>query len=542
MWLLVLAPPVVVLVGILNASPLPDLDYWYALERISDSNGLAIGADVLTLHSNEHLIPLAGLVYAANVALFGGSSVTLSLFAWVMGCLQLVILAALLPSWLKERRFERAVWWLVISLAVFTPAAHHNWLRGMSGVCWISANTFSVLAVYLVIKVWQRFSWRYLLGSIVAGYCAALSYSTGLLVWPLLGLIGVCSWWRDRRVLPTLMLAVAPLIALVILTAERPAHHGEAPRLAFEIASHGRFFLSLLGGVFDSPTFGALLLLLSLIAVGFIATKRGKRDHIAWPFLLLMLYPLLNALVSAIFRAEIRIDAAASSRYASLPSLFALFVSVSLLSVVSGRALSVARIAFPSLFIAAALFSYSSNKGEIFRQLSYQDRKDIAALSLELNLPDRELLTQTTMRDFERFTQLIPRLALMRHFPFDTEEGGCPRLGDTIESASIDQPREVKILDRKKVSGVDGKDVTRISGIVAPRVEAFDCIAIVNSANVVVGRAVPTILRFPRGDPKLSASSTRWGGYVLVPDDAARLSVVFVSEGRAEARSVVFDK
>lgn len=538
--LLALVPPAIVLIGILNASPLPDLDYWYALERLTGPNGLSLGLNLLTLHSNEHLIPFAGLVYAVNAALFYGSSVTLSLFAFGMGAIQVILLGSLLPSVLTERRVERAVWFLVISLAVFTPAAHHNWLRGMSGVCWISANTFSILAVFLLTRVVAHFSWPLLIGGIVAGYCAALSYSTGLMVWPLLALVGAYAWRTDKRVLATLTGAVIPLIALVVLTAERPAHHGEGPRLAFEMASHGKFFLSLLGGVFDSAPVGAGLLLLG--GFGFLlAVRSGGRDQrIAWPFLLLMLYPILNAIVSAVFRAEIRIDAAASSRYASLPSLFALFVAVALLSTLRGRILGLGRIVIPSMVIVAGVTAYFTNEGEIKRQVAYQDRKNVAALSLKLSLPDRELLTQTTMRDFERFIAMQPRLIAMGHVPFEGGGVSCPAIGDTLSSRDSERSLELKLLERKRLRLIDGREVVRVSGIVTPKVKEAECVVFVNEANAVVGRAVPTFFHFPRGDQNFSDRSIRWSGYLESPGESQGVRVALVHSAGVIARSGPF--
>jgi len=500
--LLVCVPALLICKQIISTSALPDLDYWYTLEKFTNEQGLDLSWRFITLHSNEHLIPVAGLVYLLNIFLTGGSNFGLSAFALAMGVLQTFLLAALLPSQAQSSATHKKIWWLVIALFVFTPVAYRNWLRGMSGVCWIGANTFSVLALYYFVQITRQFSWRHLFFSTAAGLSAALSYSTGLMVWPLLGLGSLFLVLKNPRPFLVYTATVIPLILLVIFSFSRPDHHDE-PQAAITAARHGEFLISAIGGTFDSAKVGLVALVTAfLLPLIYVIPRFRVAFSAAFPWLLLLSYPVLNICIAAWFRAQDFSNAASASRYASLPALFILAIIILVLGLVPPERKRTALL----LGIVAAIIGiipYFNMRSKLNREITYQQQKKLAQLSLEMSAPDPELLTRTTMRDFDRFSALIPRLKVIKHVPYnDYRAGSCnfveAALGSGVEGiiAAKQGPVTLRKVVLNKVkpfkSSSNASVGVRLFGFVSPSlVNKATCLLILNKSLTVVGRVYP---------------------------------------------------
>ncbi len=527
-------PALAVLFAIKHSSPLPDLDYWYTLERFTNDNGLAINARFLTLHSNEHLVPVTGLLYVLNILLFSGSNIGLSLITWTMGVIQAFFLAALLPPQCRTTPTIKKLWWLVVSLFVFTPVAHHNWTHGMSGASWITANTFTVIALYFLIECDNKFSWRSAIASAGSGVLAATSYSTGLMAWPILALGGLVMLRRGQwRPFVLFTAAVIPVILLAVLTFERPSHRGP-PTVDISLAQHGKFFVSLLGGTFDSKNAGLIALALcALLIIRLITYRKGELLAAAWPWVLLSTYPITNALISAVFRSDQFMSAASASRYGALPSLFILSVVLLLVASFSPRA-RMSSLAVVILAIGLGVFPYSHFRPEIKNQFVYQETKALAGLSLALDAPDKQFVLRTTMRDYARFLNMIPRLKLMQHVPFDSSYTACPRRGDIIGideklTQNPDLVTDVRsiVIARGENEAVNLRVFARTSRRKAKRSK---CLILIDGENRVIGRVIETRLPLKGTNSEFDGKTrTRLGGYLINHNVTNPVRLVFLA-------------
>ena len=139
-------PPLYILLSVLTTTALPEEDYWWNLRAVFDKSNTGESAGIrswLSLH-NEHPFFLTRVIYFFNVHLFHGSSRYLSLWTFLMASVQAVLLIRALPTRLTKSSMLSVVAFPVISCLTFTPHAVHNWMLGMSGTAWMTANTLSV--------------------------------------------------------------------------------------------------------------------------------------------------------------------------------------------------------------------------------------------------------------------------------------------------------------------------------------------------------------------------------------------------------------
>lgn len=443
-------PALAILWGISHTADLPDLDYWYALERLTTAEGVRFDSSVWTLHSNEHLVPLTGLLYTLNAILLHGSSTGLSLIAWSMGLLQCLALISMLPQSMTRTAAQRCVSWSLVAIFTFTPAAYHNWLRGMSGTSWISANAFSTLALLCFVRFHGQSKgtqsiWL-LWASAGSAVCASLFYSTGLMSWPMLGVGALHMARRDLRPLAIFCGTGVVVAAAVVLTFEPSLKH--APPGSGSMLSDLLFFLSLLGGLLSVRVSSTIVWggvgILALGTLTWCAARiRALREE-ALPWLLLSIYPLCNGVVSAVFRAADKFEAASHSRYASLPGIFWLSVSILLLLAAAPKFPRLAQGILSPAVLLLSISPWVIFHGEYRGELARQRSKALAALSLQMETPDWGLVKRVTISDQDRFAALLPRLKLMKHVPFRPTECQCS-LPPFVTSSRVDTPPSLTV-------------------------------------------------------------------------------------------------
>ena len=142
----------------------------------------------------NHPVVLPLLVYWLNIQLFAGSNVALGVVVLLLGAGVLAMVGLLL--WRSElEAIDRMVLLVLASCLIFTPNGAWNYGIAMSGTAWLGAGLIGVVAVY-----WRSRDRTVL--AFVAAVVAAITYATGLMVWPALVAVGACrrpprEWWRE---------------------------------------------------------------------------------------------------------------------------------------------------------------------------------------------------------------------------------------------------------------------------------------------------------------------------------------------------------
>ena len=128
------------------------------------------------------------MVYYLDAKLLNGTNHELGFFSLLMALASMVIVWLLLPrSW---NPLIRGLILVAASAAMFCPSGAWNFVRGMSGTAWLTANVFALLGILLANRG------RTVLAVLVAAL-ALLTYGTGFGV-PV-ALIVVALLRRDRR-------------------------------------------------------------------------------------------------------------------------------------------------------------------------------------------------------------------------------------------------------------------------------------------------------------------------------------------------------
>ena len=169
-------------------------DYWRILADTSTpSGGFDLGS--LLVFNNEHPVAVPNLLYWANIYLADGSNLWLGTLAVVLVFAQLVVLSRFIPAG-DRRSWAAAAFIVAAGILLFSRQGSWNFTRSMSGVAWFTANLCVLGAIVLR---WRGRVWP----AVALGLVASLSLTTGLLVWPVLVLVGLLvdrRWRPDWRV------------------------------------------------------------------------------------------------------------------------------------------------------------------------------------------------------------------------------------------------------------------------------------------------------------------------------------------------------
>lgn len=298
---------------------LPDNDYWYVIPKLVQPNG-AIQWSVLMERMNEHLTVIPKLMYWLVVRFAHGSNRVLAWIAFGMATAQAGLLWRMAPSAMRKEPAARAALALFIVAASFPFSGAHNFMMGMSGVAWFSANLCAVAALLLASGD------RWLAASLVA-FAGSFSYGTGLGIWPALLVMAALrrtSWRGWCAILVPAMLA----LAFFAISHHTPGHH---PHPEYNPLVVLEALCTLIGSAMARGE-AAMLLGCAGLVIGAMATfhaleREEARALSAW--IALALYALANLGLMAVSRAGFGEGMLQSSRYASIPALFWLAVMVS---------------------------------------------------------------------------------------------------------------------------------------------------------------------------------------------------------------------
>ncbi|MEA3274367.1 MAG: hypothetical protein U9Q81_03550 [Pseudomonadota bacterium] len=522
--LALLLPALLVLYYASHAGSLPDYDYWLTVWQMLGDEGFSRDLSKWFKPENEHWVVITKGIYALNILLTGGHNVGLSVTAFLMALAQTLLLVFLARRTVGGGGLASVFPVLIVSAFLFTPQAVHNWFMGMSGVAWISANLFSLTAIFGLYRLAEGGCTGWLGVSLTAALIGCLTYSTPLAVWPALIVGGLLLRLRPWQQLAYLGAALA-VYTIYLVSYDRPEFH---PELQRSIGALLQYVLVFLGAVAaDTKTGATVLGALGILASGFMAAlfSLGDRPRFraAIPWLMIQAYALANALMAAISRSGFGVEQALSSRYASLPALF--WMSLFVLMLLTAKASRTERrgafwlvgalIGFGGLAISMHLASYDQAQQYLVRA----EKKKLAEAAWYTGADDRKLFIDTIAPSGVVVHLMNPvvkaRLANIGHVPFDGRFDACPSLGEVVvpDRAIANQPRTqvpgaIEEIEERQESYV------RIGGWLSTHRAPIACIALVNEDGVVRGFAASGLTRVV-SVPKEDRDRLPWKGYAL---------------------------
>lgn len=522
-WGLMLSPALPYLITLPHFGRLPSNDYYMILEQVTDERGFSRDPLAwLAVRSNEHSVALPALVFALNVGLTRGDNRGLSAAALLLLFAVFALLYGLLPRDLRQAPLPGTGLGVALATLVFTPVAAHNVVMGFSGTVWFMANAFAVAAVAALARAAGDGRARWPWAAVLLGGLGALTFSTGLLLWPAL-LAGALLLGLPRRHL-ALIAAAATAIAFLYLLSYRPVPTHPAPTV--DPATLALHVSILLGSLFTARGEVALsigaggLALSGLLAAGLL---RGSREacRLAAPWLMLQVYAVGSGLAAAVARSGFDEEGIfLSSRYASLPALF--WAACLAMVALWGRDRPwrpAARAALcGALAVGLAVPMYWQGIPELRWWLDRAAHQPVAELALVHGIPDEAALGYVSPAP-EQVIALSGLLRRWGHVPFDRppEEPAqelidpgllAPRRPEGLRGAfesihRLDVPRIAR------VSGWAWSPETRVVEVVV-----MDEAGRAPRGMVVTGLPRPDLARRVRAPTRASG----WWGYVeLVP-------------------------
>ena len=473
--------------------------------------------------NNEHYVLLPKLVYAANIVITGGSNVGLSLFTWFMAVLQLLILYQLIPVKSRQYPVLFVALLLAVSIFIFSPRHAHNWILGMSGTAWISANCFSLGAILSLQYYANTTKLSYYLTTFVLSLCALATYSTSLALFPTL-VIAVVLLKLQRRDQALMVALSITIVSLYLLNYSTPTHH---PDIQTSLSVLAAYFVAFIGALFNiklkAALFsGALGLISSLLMSVYIYRKKTFWPVII-PWICIQLYVCGNAAMAALARSGFGIEQAFSSRYSALPALFWL-AWIMIASIVCLQQKPYYRkLFFIVLLSVSSVIVFNTYRIGLLSDKILLERveyKSYALASIYSHAYDLDLIHKSVIHKavlpgmselrMERITQL---LEANQHIPFNGIFNKCPKIGESITKALI--------VDKKKFFGSFDQMRRRNGRVIEVKGWAYSdgaqpiCLVVTNQDSIVRGIAIYGINRpdVAKVIPRVLSDEIGWQGY-----------------------------
>ncbi len=518
-FIVVFIPASLVLYFAFNSGALPDNDYWTSISDVlSDKGGFSSNISDWIVRNNEHYVLLPKLVYAANIVMTGGNNVGLSFFAWFMALMQVFLLYRFIPVKKDQYPFLFTVLLFVIAAFVFSPRQAHNWILGMSGVAWISANFFSISALVSLQQYARTGQKADVIKTIGLSICAVATYSTSLALFPTL-IVAIFLLKLNR--LDQIMIATFSLLILGIYftTYSTPSYHPPIERSFLALAT---YFLAFIGALFTvqlnyALIIGFLGLMSSVYFIFYIYKKQtGWTGILLWVFI--QLYACGNAAMAGLARSGFGVEQAFSSRYGSLPALFWLSWIMIAFTFCQQQRLNVRKVALGSLFClstALVFLNYLVGILTAIPLLERAEKKSLTMAAVYSHAYDLELVHETMMAGitFAGMEEITQRLAINHHVPFNGFFKDCPKIGSRLThfAPSVAQ-QYVGFVDQIKLRN---DLVIEVAGWAYNKDNPVPCIALTNGNNIVKGIAFYGLSRpdISKVMPTILSTHTGWQGY-----------------------------
>jgi hypothetical protein len=518
--LLALLPLLWVLRRVMAAPLMSYQDYWDAFYRVTNPDGSPRWRGFFT-YQNEHPFAVPSAVFYAAARIGDGDNRTLGYIVILVAALSVVLLRSLLPrAWSPMARAWMTV---AISVIVFCPAGLWNFVRGMSGTAWLTANLFAIVAIALAVR-------RRTVLAIIAAMLAVASYGTGfgaLVAIALVAFVLRQGWWRV--LVPLGLLAISGAVWVATSTSPGSTSGGGVsrdPALLFST------FLSNLGLLWAPVTteagtlFGAAGLALLAVAFG-VAWRRaaGAEDpgstvlaELA-PWWALAAYAVVAAALISLARAEAFSGIGVQSRYASLPALFWIA-----LLVVTARVLLSSNVLAAASAIAAVAVVFTAQSPPLSTQaVSEEPAQRLLATAVRLDAAD------SFGARFQRPDEVIPRLEALHDYPFDDRYSlGC---GDLRPGDQVNVSNAPTVSTR--TGRIDSDQLTVDSRylrgwLVSAR--PVDCVLLVDRAGTIVGGGAYGFVR-PDVAATLHRAQQAVGWEAIAPSTAKDVRVIIGLDG-----------
>ncbi len=184
-------------------SPAIDWDQWDVIKDLIRSKG-QITARLLWAQHNEHRIPFGHLAYYADLRWFGGRNVSLLIENYLIHLAALGTFAFMLHRFGRLSRSATLTLLGFTAFCMFSPTQIDNFVRGFQ-VTFVLCILAAILAFSAAV-LHKRFGDKpgsgtlspYLVAALFFAVIAEFSLSSGLLVWPILLLLGYGSKFSRR--------------------------------------------------------------------------------------------------------------------------------------------------------------------------------------------------------------------------------------------------------------------------------------------------------------------------------------------------------
>jgi hypothetical protein len=332
LWLFAIAAPLLALVAALAVYALdaPYADEWWEVPTVHKAFDHTLTFHDLWAPHNEHRIVLSRLVIIANAYLTHWDTRWEMALSVVLSLVIFLLLARLASLTARALGGSAPPWLLFfLSLLVFSLAQQENWFWGVQMVMFMCA--LASVGSLLLLNM-PAFSWGRLAGAI-ALYLASLgTIAGGLIVFPA-GCVGLLPWGRKDPRLWRWGLPVWAGVGMVTTWLYFRGFHqlqgNASPLTAFERPEQ---FLGFILAYLGAPLYfyyprGAMLLgglgvILTAAALVWLVRVRRVSWMLLLPYLLIILFVLGNAAITAVGRVSGGIVLALAPRYLAISLLF----------------------------------------------------------------------------------------------------------------------------------------------------------------------------------------------------------------------------
>lgn len=478
--LLALLPALLMARRVSHATQMQYQDYWTALVRITNPDG-SLHLRGLFSYQNEHPFFVPQVVYYLDAKLFNGTNHELGYFSIAMALASLAVLWFLLPKHWSP--LARVMLILAASAVLFCPTGAWNYLKGMSGTAWITANVFALLGVLFARN-------RRTGLAVTAAALSLLSYGTGFAA-PL-AVLAVALLQRDRLWRWALPLGLFFGGAVVYKLTSNGGSTGKG--ISHDPGLLAQTFLTNLSTLWD-PSGGTFGLVagaagLAVLAVSFVAfwTRRDEyADLIAWWGV--AAYALIASALISLGRSDVFLGNGAQARYVSLSGLFWIAVAVIGIRMARSSREQVVGIAA----IAAAVLVFWAGSPQLFAATAGE-----TPVQNEMAAGVRYDATDPFQARLQNPSAVVSRLRGLGSYPFTSGYSpGCGLKPDASIDLSKTRTMPVALfgksasLDQDRLVG----STREFNGWVHWVRHPLNCAVIVDSAGKIIGGGAVHIVR-----------------------------------------------